>query len=608
MGESATSKEHEASGEKVGEIIGINGPIIKVTGLGDVKIRDMALVGKIGIIGEIIRLDPDCVIVQAYEETEGVKLHEPVKYIPRPLSMELGPGLLNSIFDGIQRPLEKIYDAVGPYITRGIEMPALSRDKKWHFVPSSELKPGDRVGAGDKLGHVMETPLIKHFIIIPPNISGTLKSVVGEGDYTIEEEVAVVTSDGTKEDIPLKMYHYWPIREPRPYYSRKLPNQPLITGQRVIDLLFPIGKGGAVAVPGGFGTGKTVVQQNLAKWSDANIVVYIGCGERGNEMADVLEQFPEIEDPRTKRPLMERTVLIGNTSNMPVSAREASIFSGLTIAEYYRDMGYHVTLLADSTSRWAEALRELSGRLEEMPAEGGYPAYLASRLAAFYERAGFVETLGREHSEGSVTIVGAVSPPSGDFSEPVTKTTRRFVRGFWALDARLAYSRHYPAISWTDSYSFYPDYIKDWWETIGEGWDDARIAFSTILSQGDELENIVQLIGMDALPYDQQLTLFTADIIKKTFLIQNAFHEVDRYCSPKKLLGMTRAILDFYRGSLKLLKTGIPFFKIKELEALTRISRIRIDVSNDEVEKIEDIRTMLKTEFNEVKLTFRGMM
>src|SRR5271157_994950 len=469
-----------------GTITAINGPIMRVENLEGAKIRDMVLIGDMQLVGEIIRLSENVTTVQSYEQTEGVHLGEKVQTMRRPLSMELGPGLLDQIFDGIQRPLKEIYKQTGSFVSRGIRLPALDRSKSWEFTPI--VKIGDELVGGDAVGMVQETPLVKHYILVPPNLKGTVTFIQDFGNYTVDEVVATIAIGNVTND--LKMYHYWSIRTPRPYHNRTLPFEPLITGMRVLDLLFPIAKGGTVAVPGGFGTGKTVVMHNIAKWSNADIIVYIGCGERGNELADVLEEFPELQDPKTGRPLMERTIFIGNTSNMPVAAREASIFTGLTMGEYYRDMGYNVATIADSTSRWAEALREISGRLEEMPAEGGYPAYLSSRLSSYYERAGAIDTLGTIHRPASLTLLGAVSPPSGDFSEPVTKTTKRFVRAFWSLDAKLAYSRHYPAVSWIDSYSDYDNYVENWWnQTVGEGWAEGRARINEILAVNDNLQN-----------------------------------------------------------------------------------------------------------------------
>lgn len=588
-----------------GKIIAINGPILRVKGLKVAKVRDMVSIGDLHLFGEIIRLKDDIVTIQSYEETEGVRLGEAVTSFNRPLSMELGPGLLNQIFDGIQRPLKTLSDLEGAFIARGMNIPALDHQRRWSFTPI--VKVGDTIVGGDPIGFTQETSLVKHFVLSPPNIQGRIKTIKEPGDYSVEEEIATVTNNGTL--ISLKLYHYWSIRQPRPYAKRMLPTEPLITGMRVLDLLFPVAKGGTIAIPGGFGTGKTVVQQNIAKWCDADIIVYIGCGERGNEMAEVLEDFPKLLDPRSGKPLMERTVLIGNTSNMPVAAREASIFSGLTMGEYFRDMGYNVAVLADSTSRWAEALREISGRLEEMPAEGGYPAYLASRLSSYYERAGAIQTIGSKSRHASLTLIGAISPPSGDFSEPVTKTTKRFVRAFWALDAKLAYSRHYPAISWIDSYSNYDSYVFNWWnQNVGEGWSTFRQRINEILALNDDLQNIVQLIGSENLPVEQQLAIFVTEIIKRSFLIQNAYDEVDRYCSPQKLLKMAGIILHFYDIGLDAIKNGVPMFKIKEISGISKIHRIRIDVKNNEIEKIDALSAELKKEVQELIIKFSGRL
>ncbi len=584
-----------------GRIVAINGPILRVKGLQSAKVRDMVSIGNLKLFGEIIRLKEDFVTVQSYEETPGIRLGEGVTSYNRPLSMELGPGLLNQIFDGIQRPLKTISDLEGAFIARGVNVPALDRQKKWEFKPL--VKESDTIRGGDPIGYTQETSLIKHWILTPPNVQGRVQSIKASGEYPVEEEIAIIKNNGNS--IPLKMYHYWSIRQSRPYANRTLPSEPLLTGMRVLDLLFPIAKGGTVAIPGGFGTGKTVVQQNIAKWCDADIIVYIGCGERGNEMAEVLEDFPKLQDPKSGKPLMERTILIGNTSNMPVAAREASIFTGLTMGEYYRDMGYNVAVLADSTSRWAEALREISGRLEEMPAEGGYPAYLASRLSAYYERAGAIQTIGSKTRDASLTLIGAISPPSGDFSEPVTKTTKRFVRAFWALDAKLAYSRHYPAISWIDSYSNYDTYIVDWWnQNVEEGWSNSRQRINQILALNDNLQNIVQLIGSENLPVEQQLAIFVADIIKRSFLIQNAYDEVDRFCSPRKLLKMTSIILRFYDMGIEAIKAGVPLFKIKEIKEIPQINRIRIDVKNSEMEKIDTLLSDLKKDYQDLIVKF----
>ncbi|TFG07588.1 MAG: V-type ATP synthase subunit A, partial [Promethearchaeota archaeon] len=524
------SKQKEKS--EYGYISAIYGSLIEVRGLEyNIRLHDMIKIEKHNILGEVIQIYSDHIVVQCFENTTNLKLHEPIINLKEPLSMELAPGLLENIFDGIQRPLELAFNQSkgAGFLERGFELSSLSRTKKWHFVPRKN--ENDVVSQGDIIGVVQETPLIEHKIMVPPNHGGKITSLAKEGDYTIVDDIYKLEIDGKEKNF--QMLQKWPITQNRPFKKRSNPDEPLITGIRVIDLLFPIAKGGTVAVPGGFGTGKTVIQQSLAKWCDADIIIFVGCGERGNEIADVLKEFAKITDPKSGRPLLERIVLIANTSNMPVSAREASIFSGVTIAEYYRDMGYDVALLADSTSRWAESLREISGLLEEMPAEEGYPAYLPSRLSSFYERAGKVTTIGNETLEkdrfGSLSIIGSVSPPAGDFSEPVTAATKRFVQAFWALDANLAYSKHYPAINWLDSYSNYPEYVSDWWYErdidwldVDIDWFECRNQFNDILSKENELKNITQLIGEENLPEDQQLTLFIAKLVKKGFLIQNA--------------------------------------------------------------------------------------
>lgn len=480
-----------------GRIIRISGPVIEADGMRGTKMYDVVRVGKENLIGEIIRLNKDKAIVQVYEDTNGLKPGEEVVSTNTPLSVELGPGLLTNIYDGIQRPLPAIKDKTGNFIERGVDVPALDRKKKWHFKPTA--KAGDKVNGCDVLGEVKETSIVMHKILVPPNINGKLLSIVKEGDYTIEDDIAMVSTDNG--DMKLQMLQRWPVRKPRPVAKKYDPTLPLITGQRVIDTFFPIAKGGTAAIPGGFGTGKTVVLHVLAKWSDAEVVVYVGCGERGNEMTDVLREFPELVDPKSGEPLMNRTVLIANTSNMPVAARDASVYTGITIAEYYRDMGYDVALMADSTSRLAEAMREISGRLEEMPGEEGYPAYLASRLAEFYERSGRVKLLGSKDREGSVSVMGAVSPPGGDFSEPVAQNTLRIVKVFWALDANLADRRHFPSINWLKSYSLYLDKVQFWWKKeIGEDWLKLRNKAMALLQKESELQEIVKLVGPDALP------------------------------------------------------------------------------------------------------------
>ncbi|HHF59179.1 MAG TPA: V-type ATP synthase subunit A, partial [Thermoplasmatales archaeon] len=479
-----------------GKIVRVSGPVVEARGMKGAKMYDVVRVGDENLIGEIIRLNQDMATIQVYEETTGLKPGEKVVSTGNPLSAELGPGLITSIFDGIQRPLVQIKESVGDFITRGVDVPALDRKKKWDFKPL--VKKGDKVTSGDVIGEVRETSLVTHRIMIPPGIEGKIRDIVDEGKYIVEDIIAKVeTKEGQKE---IKLMHRWPVRKGRPYRKKLDPTAPLITGQRVVDTFFPIAKGGTAAIPGGFGTGKTVMLHQLAKWSDADIIVYIGCGERGNEMTDVLREFPELKDPKSGEPLMNRTILIANTSNMPVAARDASVYTGITLAEYYRDMGYDVALMADSTSRWAEAMREISGRLEEMPGEEGYPAYLASRLAEFYERAGRVITLGSGEREGSVSVVGAVSPPGGDFSEPVAQNTLRIVKVFWALDSDLADRRHFPAINWLRSYSLYVDSVREHWEQIGKGWADLRTKAMTLLQKEAELQEIVKLVGPDALP------------------------------------------------------------------------------------------------------------
>jgi V/A-type H+-transporting ATPase subunit A len=517
----------------------------------DANMFDVVRVSEQRLIGEIIEIHGDQASIQVYEETSGLGPGEPVESTGAPLSVELGPGLISSIFDGIQRPLVDIMEATGTNLKRGVEIPSLNREKKWHFVPS--VKAGDRVEAGDILGTVQETEIVVQKIMLPVGMQGTLETI-SEGDFTVTETIAVlVKADGTKEYLTLMQK--WPVRIGRPYKQKLSPDKPLVTGQRVIDTLFPIAKGGVAAVPGPFGSGKTVVQHQLAKWAEADIVVYIGCGERGNEMTDVLNEFPELKDPKTGKSLMERTVLIANTSDMPVAAREASIYVGITIAEYFRDMGYSVALMADSTSRWAEALREMSGRLEEMPGEEGYPAYLASRLAQFYERAGRVISLGKEGREGALSAIGAVSPPGGDISEPVSQATLRIVKVFWGLDANLAYRRHFPAINWLTSYSLYN--LGKWFNTnVNEKWMDMRARLMKLLNDEAELDEIVKLVGMDALSAPDRLKLEAARSIREDFLHQDAFHEVDTYTDLHKQYLMMDLVLHYYDVSLLALRRG----------------------------------------------------
>ena len=525
-----------------GKIIRISGPVIEADDMRGAKMYDVVRVGDENLIGEIIRLNRDVATIQVYEDTNGLKPGEKVISTDMPLSVELGPGLLTNIYDGIQRPLPAIYEETGDFISRGVEAHAIDRKKKWHFKPVA--KSGDKVSGCDVIGEVQETSIIVHKIIVPPDVKGTISSVEKEGDYTVEDDIAVITTD--KEDVKLQMLQRWPVRKPRPVAKKYDPSLPLITGQRVIDTFFPVAKGGTAAIPGGFGTGKTVMLHQIAKWSDAQIVVYVGCGERGNEMTDVLREFPELVDPKTGEPLMSRTVLIANTSNMPVAARDASVYTGITIAEYYRDMGYDVALMADSTSRLAEAMREISGRLEEMPGEEGYPAYLASRLAEFYERAGRVKLLGSKDKEGSVSVIGAVSPPGGDFSEPVAQNTLRIVKVFWALDADLADKRHFPSINWLKSYSLHLDEVNGWWKKeVGEDWLKLRNKAMALLQKESELQEIVKLVGPDALPSKERAFLESARMIREDFLQQSAFHEVDTYCPSNKQYEMLRLMLKF---------------------------------------------------------------
>ncbi len=570
-----------------GKIIRVAGPVVVAERMKGTEMYEVVRVGEEGLIGEVIGLRGDRAIIQVYEETTGLKPGEVVKRTFMPLSVSLGPGLIGQIYDGIQRPLPRIKEIAGDFITRGIEVPPLDLEKRWHFVPL--VKSGDKVVGGDPIGKVQETPVVTHYILVPPDIEGEVTFIAEEGTYTVEEIIAKVKMGN--EEKELKMYHKWPVRRQRPFKKKYDPFMPLITGQRVLDTFFPIAKGGTAAIPGGFGTGKTVTQHQLAKWSDADIIVYVGCGERGNEMTEVLEDFPKLKDPRTGEPLMNRTVLIANTSNMPVAAREASVYTGITIAEYFRDMGYHVALMADSTSRWAEAMREISGRLEEMPGEEGFPAYLASRLAEFYERAGYFEILGSKKREASLSVVGAVSPPGGDFSEPVTQNTLRIVKVFWALDSELADKRHFPSINWLRSYSLYLDAVRDWWEeNVAKDWYSLRTEAMSILQREAELQEIVQLVGPDALPPREQALLEAARSIREDFLQQNAFHEVDTYCSAKKQYHMLRLILKFYHLIRDAVDKGVPMEKIRRLKVkddLAYMGRIPEEKFPEEMERIE---------------------
>lgn len=575
----------------------VAGPLVIAEGMRDANMFDVVRVSKQRLIGEIIEMHGDKASIQVYEETSGLGPGEPVESTGAPLSVELGPGLISSIYDGIQRPLDDIMAVSGNNLKRGVEVPSLKRHLKWNFQPCVSV--GDKIQGGDIIGTVQETKVIVHKIMIPNGISGTIKSI-NAGEYSVEDTVATVEcADGELKDITLMQK--WPVRVGRPYKKKLSPDMPLVTGQRVIDTLFPIAKGGVASVPGPFGSGKTVVQHQLAKWAEADIVVYIGCGERGNEMTDVLNEFPELVDPKTGYSLMERTVLIANTSDMPVAAREASIYTGITIAEYFRDMGYSVALMADSTSRWAEALREMSGRLEEMPGEEGYPAYLASRLAQFYERAGRVITLGSEDKEGSLSVIGAVSPPGGDISEPVSQATLRIVKVFWGLDASLAYKRHFPAVNWLTSYSLYVDTMADWYnKNVAEDWMDCRGRIMHLLQEEAELEEIVKLVGMDALSSPDRLKLEAARSIREDFLHQNAFHETDTYTPLEKQHMMMNLVLAFYDKSMNALDKGAKIDKIVSMSVREKIGRFKY-VENDKTkENYDEIINTLDKELENI--------
>ncbi len=570
-----------------GVIKKVAGPLIIAKGMRDANMSDMVKVSEDHLTGEIIEMHGDEASIQVYEETSGLAPGAPVESTGVPMSVELGPGLISSIYDGIQRPLDKILELTGSnLLKRGVEAAALDRDKKWHFTPLKAV--GDEVESGDIIGTVQETEAVLHRIMVPYGVKGRIKSI-NEGDYTVTEDVGILITD--KGETGLSLMQRWPVRRGRPYKKKLTPDAPLVTGQRVIDTLFPIAKGGVASVPGPFGSGKTVVQHQLAKWADADIVVYIGCGERGNEMTDVLNEFPELRDPKTGRTLMERTVLIANTSDMPVAAREASIYTGITIAEYFRDMGYSVALMADSTSRWAEALREMSGRLEEMPGEEGYPAYLGSRLAQFYERAGRVVTLGSDDREGALSVIGAVSPAGGDISEPVTQATLRIVKVFWSLDSSLAYKRHFPAINWLNSYSLYLDGMEEYFnENVDPGWSELRQRIMRLLQEEAELEEIVKLVGMDAVSAQDRLKLETARSIREDYLHQNAFDDTDTYTSLQKQRFMMQAILDLYDASNKALAQGASVNDLVALpcrEAIGRFKYVKEDETEAEFETIE---------------------
>ncbi len=581
-----------------GTIKKVAGPLVIAKNMRNANMFDVVRVSERRLIGEIIEMHGDEASIQVYEETSGLGPGAPVESIGEPMSVELGPGLIGSIYDGIQRPLDDIMKISGNNLQRGVEVPALKRDLKWDFVPAKQ--PGDSVAAGDVLGTVQETEIVSHKILVPPGILGTLKTIEG-GAHTVTETVAVVETPDGKE-VPLSLMQRWPVRRGRPYQKKLSPDMPLVTGQRVIDTFFPLAKGGVAAVPGPFGSGKTVVQHQLAKWAEADIVVYIGCGERGNEMTDVLNEFPELQDPKTGYSLMKRTVLIANTSDMPVAAREASIYTGITIAEYFRDMGYSVALMADSTSRWAEALREMSGRLEEMPGEEGYPAYLGSRLAQFYERAGRVVALGSDEREGALSVIGAVSPPGGDISEPVSQATLRIVKVFWGLDSALAYKRHFPAINWLSSYSLYLDTLESWFTTsVAKDWETLRAKLMGLLQDEAELEEIVQLVGMDALSAPDRLKLEAARSIREDFLHQNAFDEVDTYTPLFKQHAMMLLILSFYEKSLEALKQGLEISTLVNLPVREQIGRFKYTLPDQVEEQYQAVLAQLDKELAEAQ-------
>lgn len=580
--------------EKIGNIVKVAGPLVVAQNMSGAKMYDVVFVSDNRLMGEIIEINGDLASIQVYEETGGIGVGEPVFPTNFPLTVELGPGLIESIYDGIQRPLDVIFEQKGDFITRGIQVPALNRQRKWDFFPIA-IK-GQEVNEGDFLGYVNETSLVKHYIMVPPGLSGKVLSI-SSGSFTIEETIAIIESESTKTNIT--MVQKWPVRIPRPYREKINPTIPLFTGQRVIDMFFPIAKGGTACVPGPFGSGKTVIQHQLAKWIDAEVIIYIGCGERGNEMTEVLLEFPELKDPKSGEPLMKRTVLIANTSNMPVAAREASVYTGITIAEYFRDMGYSVALMADSTSRWAEAMREISGRLEEMPGDEGYPAYLGARLASFYERAGCVKCLQKLNElEGAITVIGAVSPPGGDLSDPVVQATLRVVKVFWSLEARLAYARHFPAISWLNSYSLYNDNIKDYViNNVREDYFDMQIEAMNLLEKESELEEIVRLVGIDSLSGQDRLILLTAKMIREDFLHQNAYHDVDTYSTIDKQYKMIKIIIYFYNQAQYHLKMGADIEQLENMAIMEKIARMKY-IPNNETAQIDLLKTETDDELN----------
>ncbi len=585
-------------GRIVGKVKRVNGPVLIIKDITDAAMMELVHVGELGLVGEIVKLNGNNATVQVYEDATGIAPGDNVYGSGMSLSCELGPGLIGNIYDGIQRPLESLRALSGDFIARGISSPAIDHEKKWHMRPC--VKAGDIVKAGQIVATIAENERIEHRIMVPATLKGKLNVIndFEEGDYTVEDQLYLLKDESGKTSV-ITARQFWPIRVPRPVASRLPLDKPLVTGLRVIDSLFPLAKGGTVAIPGGFGTGKTMTQHSIAQWCDADIIVYIGCGERGNEMTDVLREFPKLIDPRTGESLMKRTILIANTSNMPVSAREASIYTGITMAEYYRDMGYDVAIMADSTSRWAEALRELSGRMEEMPAEEGFPAYLPTRIAEFYERAGHMKTLADK--EGSVSVIGAVSPPGGDFSEPVTQHTKRFVRCFWGLDRFLASARHYPAISWLDSYSEYVDEVKDWWNSKSDDkWSKNRSRILELLQKEVRLEQIVKLVGPDALPDSQSFILEVCSLFKTAFLQQNAFDIIDRYCSVEKQVKMLDLVLQYYDLGSDAITKGVPLVKLRRLSVVQDIARARFNIANDKIDDIDRLSLKLERSIREL--------
>lgn len=587
----------------MGEVLEINGPIVTVRQPG-IRNGEQVRIGELGLVGEVIHVRENDALVQVYEVTESLRPGEQVTGLGHPLSVELGPGMLGQIFDGVQRPLNRIMELSGEHIDRGLEVAALARERQWHFVPSEQLVVGLQLRGGEILGTVQETETIEHRVLVPPDCKGEVIEHAPEGDYDIEEIIAHVR-DEAGSITELRMYHKWPVRKPRPYQSRANVSQPLITGQRILDTFFPMLKGGKAAVPGPFGAGKTMVQQQIARWANADIVLYVGCGERGNELVDILQTFPELTDPHTGRSLMERTFLVANTSNMPVVAREASIYVGVTMAEYYRDQGYDVVMVADSTSRWAEALREVAGRLGQMPVEEGYPAYLASRLAAFYERAGMVNNLAG--SAGSVSLIGAVSPPGGDFSEPVTSHTKEIIRTFWALSKPLADARHYPSVSWLESFTDYADRAAEWWaEHVSKQWQMRREQALELLAESDELERIVNLVGPEALSSAQRWVLESSGLIKEAVLQQSALDPIDSYCSPEKQFALLELMLQFHDAGADLIDLGVPIEQLTELPFLGELKRIKSSVRSDSLQPLDDYADEINKVLDDLRAEYSG--